>query len=142
MKVRATHDDAKEGLHFSRITNALQTGEAATFLALTLDNVAAGLAAAVNADPSGRVTATAPGSHGHDRQRRSRSRPTSPAASIDDDADCTDFAYLGDLTVSINTATTHRRRPSLAIVLDGVRYKYAAQMGNDYAKIAQSSQTS
>ena len=46
MKVRATHDDAKEGLHFSRVTNALQTGEAATFLALTLDNVAAGLAAA------------------------------------------------------------------------------------------------
>ena len=34
----------------------------ATFLALTLDNVAAGLAAAVNADPSGHLTATAAGS--------------------------------------------------------------------------------
>ena len=51
MKVRAAHDDAKEGLHFSRIDErARQTGETANFLALALDDVAAGLAAAANAD--------------------------------------------------------------------------------------------
>ena len=56
VKVRATHDDAKEGLHFSRITNTLDTGDLPKFLALNLNDVAAGLAAAVNGDTTGRVS--------------------------------------------------------------------------------------
>ncbi|HMC70489.1 MAG TPA: hypothetical protein VKJ07_15140, partial [Mycobacteriales bacterium] len=56
--IRAVNDHLPQGLHFSRITNTI-TSPSGGFLGLTADDVAAGLAAAINGDPAGRFKACA-----------------------------------------------------------------------------------
>ena len=134
VRVRATHDTAKEGLHFSRITNTLDTADLPKFLALNLSDVAAGLAAAVNADTTGRVSGTSSGS----QVTIDSTQPFTAAitgGTIDDSAST--FAYLGDVTVSLSTTASIVVGHQFAITLDGITYRYAAQTSDDYADIAQ-----
>src|SRR5205823_4397328 len=56
--IRAVNNGQPQGIHFSRITNKITT-PSGDFLGLTADDVAAGLAAAINGDPAGRFRACA-----------------------------------------------------------------------------------
>ena len=63
VQVRGVDDSIAQGLHFSRITQGLSAAtDPGLLFGITADDVAAGLASAVDGDPTGRVRATACGS--------------------------------------------------------------------------------
>ena len=58
IRVTASTTTIAQGLHFSRINQGVDAADADAFLGITAADVAAGLAAPINGDPTGRFTAS------------------------------------------------------------------------------------
>ena len=131
--VRATGDNEKEGLHFSRITDTISSDQG-LFLGLDTDDIAAGLAAAVEGDLTGRYDASASGS-----QVTLDGRVGFTAQITGGTIDLTNSirASTGLLTVTLaDGGSGVQAGEKWTLLLNGGSFSYAAAAGDDLEDVA------
>ena len=130
--VRATQDTAREGLHFSRITNVL-VSDLAAFLGLRTEDVAKGLMDAIKGDVVGRYTATVNGSTVNVTGRTAFTAETTGGLTIDSGGST--FAYIGTVGAAIAPGAVEHRRP-LEDHARGRRVHLRGRPGDDRVAVA------
>src|SRR5262249_19534649 len=119
---------------FSRLSQGV-TSDAGLLLGLTASDVAAGLAAAVDGDPTGRFRAPASGATLTIDGPAFNATWTAGRGTVTPDTTASVHAYIGPLTLTlsgtVNTGDVWKIR------LDGVDIGYGVQLNDDLAKIAQ-----
>ena len=121
--VRAKHDTIKEALHFSRLTQAI-TSDLGAFLGLGMADVAGGLRAAIDGDPTARYDAEVTGGNVTITGRRAFTASTFNGSILSSVP-----AYTGTLTVALDTTSLAIGR-TWSLTLDGVDFEYIATNGD------------
>ncbi len=139
--VKGVNDDIAQGLHFSEISQGI-TSDPGLLLGISASDVAQGLAAAVNGDPTGRFGATASGA---------TVTITGPAfiASITDsetnitssiDAGASTHAFAGGIPVTLTLTVPGNGLPTPGdvwkVTINGADFGYGVRQGDSLADVA------
>ena len=134
VSVRAVDDSLAQGLHFSRITQGIDAADAANLYGLTAADVAAGIAAAVNGDSSGRFHADVSGSTVTVNGPAFTGTVTAGGGTLTIDSSASTPALTGTTTFTLSGSVTVGEIWKLT--LNGVDFAYGAQQGDGLAEIA------
>ena len=134
VRIRAVNDNIAQGLHFSRLSDGI-TSNAAAYLGLTGNDVADGLAAAVNGDTTGRFQASVSGTTLTITGPAFTTTPvTAGEGTVTTDNGASVHAYVGPLTLNLTgTITTG---DVWTVTLNGAGFGYGAQQGDTLPIIA------
>ncbi|HKI93353.1 MAG TPA: hypothetical protein VJ986_13715, partial [Gaiellaceae bacterium] len=140
VSVRAVDDNIAQGLHFSRITQGIDAADAANLYGLTAADVAAGIAAAVNGDSSGRFHADVSGSTVTVNGPAFTGAITAGGDTLSIDSAASTPALTGSTTFTLSGTPTPGEVWKLT--LNGADFAYGAQQGDGLDTIATALATS